>query len=67
MHLDSVFSEAEGSAPLDHKVMQNRVEHLTVLKEAEQALRPSHLSMANREGMACSVQGGAFKRLVSGI
>jgi hypothetical protein len=47
--------------------MQNRVEHLTVLKEAEQALRPSHLSMANREGMACSVQGGAFKRLVSGI
>jgi len=46
MHLDFSFSEAEGSAPLHHRVITNGLDDRWPWRAAEQTLRPRVLSMA---------------------
>jgi hypothetical protein len=58
------LSEAEGPAPLHHRVITNCLDDGS-LKSSGADPSASHLEHVNGDGMTCSAQGGAFNRTVT--
>jgi len=59
-----LFSEAEGSAPLHHKVITNCLV-MGALQTSRADPSPRALSIDHDYDVACFAQDGAFKRTVS--